>query len=452
MAVTTTEAGIGRTGSAPDEAWPRRRRVHLLAWAFMGLAHLTVLKQYAKGALFAAVEVAFLAFLPSIVGNLTRLVTLGEPRLDIPVKDRPNSLFMLVDGVITIAAILLFVAVYYVSVRSALAAERAWEPGAQTPPRGSVRDAVSGRAFPILGLAPTLLLIVFFVIVPLVFSTLVAFTNYSAPANIPPAKTIDWVGLENFGTLFGGSASWTSALGRVFIWTIVWAILATITCYFGGMLMAVLLAESNFRITPVLRAVFILPYAIPGVVSMLFWQNALNGAFGTVNKTLQAMGFIDSAIPWLSDPWLAKFMVVTINLWAGFPYFMLLITGTMTAISKDILEAAEVDGASKIARFRHITLPLVMYQTAPLMILSFAANLNNFGAIFFLTGGNPKVADTTTTGAGGTDIMVTWIYKLTINLLQYNAASVLAIMIFVVLAPFAIFQFQRTKSYKEGDL
>ena len=75
------------------------------------------------------------------------------------------------------------------------------------------------------------------------------------------------------------------------------------------------------------------------------------------------MGFIDSAIPWLSDPWLAKFMVVTINLWAGFPYFMLLITGTMTAISKDILEAAEVDGASKIARFRHGLLPLVMYQT-----------------------------------------------------------------------------------------
>ncbi len=452
MAVTINQPSAGSTLAPTRPTGDRRRKVRRLAWLFMGLAHLTVLKQYVQGALFAAVEVLFLISLPTVVTNLGNLISLGEPRLDLPVRDRPNSLFMLVDGVITLAVIGAFVAVYYVSVRSALAQERRWVPDSPHPPRSSLRESLSGSAFPLVGLAPTVVLIVFFVVVPLVFSTLVAFTNYSAPNNIPPAKTIDWVGLDNFVTLFGGSTTWTSALGRVFTWTIVWAVLATLTCYFGGMLMAVLLAETTFRITPVLRAIFILPYAIPGVVSMLFWQNMLNGAFGTVNKTLQALGVIDGAIPWLSDPWLAKFTVVTINLWAGFPYFMLLVTGTMTAISKDVLEAAEVDGASKIARFRHVTLPLVMYQTAPLMVLSFAHNLNNFGAIFFLTGGDPAVADTTTTGAGGTDIMVTWIYKLTVNLLQYQNASVLAIMIFVVLAPFAIFQFRRTKSFKEGEL
>ena len=452
MAVTTTESDVSSTPLPPLGDPGRRQKVKQQAWLFMGLAHLLTLRQYVKGALFAAIEVLFLVSLPLIISNLANLVTLGEARLDLPVKQRPNSLFMLVDGVITIAVILLFVAIYYVSVRSAVAAEQAWDPKEPTPPRSSVRKALAGRAFPILGLAPTVVLIVFFVVVPLVFATLVAFTNYSAPDAIPPAKPIDWVGLENFGYMFGGSATWTGALVRVFTWTIVWAVLATVTCYFGGMLMAVLLAESNFRITPFIRGIFILPYAIPGVVSMLFWQNALNGAFGTVNKTLQALGLIDGAIPWLSDPWLAKFMVVTINLWAGFPYFMLLVTGTMTAISRDVMEAAEVDGATKFARFRHITLPLVMYQTAPLKILSFAHNLNNFGAIFFLTGGAPAVADTTTPGAGGTDIMVSWIYKLTINLLQYHYASVLAIMIFVVLAPIAIWQFQRTKSYKEGEL
>lgn len=449
MAVATIEPETGQTPVGVESE--RRRKVRRQAWLFMGLGHILTLKQYIKGTLFAAIEVAFLAGLPLIISNLTNLVTLGEERLDLPVKDRPNSLFMLVDGVITIAVILAFAAIYYTSVRSALSQEKRWEPG-QPPPKDDIRGDLAGRAFPLLGLAPTLLLVVFFVVVPLVFSTLVAFTNYSAPNNIPPAKSIDWVGLDNFFFLFGGNATWSGALVRVFTWTIVWAAAATLTCYFGGMLMAVLLTESKFRITPLIRGIFILPYAIPGVVSLLFWQNALNGAFGTVNKTLQSLGLIDSAIPWLSDPWLAKFMVVTINLWVGFPYFMLLITGTMTAISGDVLEAAEVDGASKIARFRYITLPLVMYQTAPLMILSFAHNLNNFGAIFFLTGGGPSVSDTTTTGAGGTDIMVSWIYKLTVNLLQYQNASVLAIMIFVVLAPFAIWQFQRTKSYKEGEL
>ena len=449
MAVSTIEP---EKAEAPVvERSERRRKVRLQAMLFMGLGHILSLKQYAKGVAFALVELVLLINLPLIIRNLANLVTLGEERLDLPVKDRPNSLFMLVDGVITIAVLLIFVAIYYVSIRSALAQEKRWIPG-EPPPKSSIRSDLAGSAFPIIGLAPAVVLIIFFVLVPLIFSTLVAFTNYSAPDHIPPAKSVDWVGLDNFIYMFGGSASWSGALMRVFTWTIVWALLATATCYFGGMLMAVLLAETKFRITPFIRGIFILPYAIPGVVSLLFWQNALNGAFGVVNKTLQGVGLIDRAIPWLSDPWLAKFMVVTINLWVGFPYFMLLITGTMTAISKDVMEAAEVDGAGKIAAFRHITLPLVLYQTAPLMILSFAHNLNNFGAIFFLTGGGPSIADTTTTGAGGTDIMVSWIYKLTVNLLQYHNASVLAIMIFVVLAPFAIWQFQRTKSYNEGEL
>jgi len=317
--------------------------------------------------------------------------------------------------------------------------------------RSPVED-LANRAFPIVGLAPTFILIVFFVVVPLVFSALVAFTNYSSPSNIPPASTIDWVGLANFRTMFGGSAAWSGALLRVFLWTIVWALLATTTCYAGGMVMAVVLQNSHFRVTPLFRAIFILPYAIPGVVSLLVWRNLLNGAFGTVNRTLEALHLISGPIPWLSDPWLAKFVVVLINLWCGFPYFMLLVTGTMTSISADIIEAAKIDGANAWQIFRSIQAPIILYQTMPLIIMSFAANINNFGAIFFLTGGDPTVSDTVTTGAGGTDIMVSWIYKLTVNLQQYQNASVLAIMIFLVIAPFAIYNFKQTKSYKEGEL
>jgi arabinogalactan oligomer/maltooligosaccharide transport system permease protein len=149
---------------------------------------------------------------------------------------------------------------------------------------------------------------------------------------------------------------------------------------------------------------------------------------------------------------LAQITCVAINLWAGFGYFMLLAMGTMTAVSQDLFEAAKIDGAGKFQVLKHITLPLVLYQTMPLIIMSFTFNINNFGAIFFLTGGNPTVADSTTTSAGGTDILVTWIYKLTITLLKYNYASVIAVMIFIVLAPFAIFNFRQTKAYKEGEL
>ncbi len=185
---------------------------------------------------------------------------------------------------------------------------------------------------------------------------------------------------------------------------------------------------------------------------MLVWANLLNGTFGPINRTLMEIGLIANPVPWLSDATVAKFVCVAINLWAGFPYFMLLSMGTMTAISTDVYEAARIDGANKWQLFKRITLPLVMYQTMPLIIMSFTHNINNFGAIFFLTGGNPKVSDSTLTGAGGTDILVTWIYKLTVNLMKYNFAAVIAILIFVVLAPFAIYNFSRTKSYKEGEL
>ena len=232
----------------------------------------------------------------------------------------------------------------------------------------------------------------------------------------------------------------------------VWAVLATFTCYFGGLIVAVQLKEIHFNIAPVFRFIFILPYAVPGVVSMLVWKNLLNGSFGIVNRTLMALHIISQPIPWLGNAMMAQFTCVVINLWAGFGYFMLLSLGTMTAISEDLNEAARIDGANKHQIFSKITLPLVLYQTLPLIIMSFAHNVNNFGAIFFLTGGAPTVSDSTITLAGGTDILVTWIYKLTVNLMKYNYASVIAVMIFIVLAPFAIFNFKNTKAYKEGSL
>lgn len=429
-----------------------KKKVLITSIIFMGLSHIIYFKQYVKGLLYALIEVIFLVCIPTIIGKISDMITLGSPQPDIPVKLRDNSIFMLIDGVMVLAIVAIFVVIYVISVRGALQEYKEFCIDKKLKSnKDSIRN-IEGKAFPIMGLAPSVILVVFFVLVPLIFSACVAFTNYSSPNNIPPNNTVDWVGLANFKAMFGGSAAWTSAFGRVALWTLVWGALATITCYFGGMIMAVVLQESKIKLAPVFRTIFILPYAVPSVVSMLVWKNLLNGSFGVVNRTLMQWGLINSPIPWLSDPTMAKFVCVLINLWAGFPYFMLLTTGTMTAISTDVYEAARIDGASKFYIFKKITLPLVLYQTMPLIIMSFTHNINNFGAIFFLTGGDPVVADTTTTSAGGTDILVTWIYNLTVNLLKYNYASVLAVMIFIVLAPFAIWQFRKTKSYKEGEV
>lgn len=428
------------------------KKIKISACCFMGLAHLIYLKDYFKGIFFALIETVFIVFLPSIIQKIIDLVTLGSPHPELPVKLRDNSIFMLIDGILVISLVVIFFVVYFMSISSA---EKTYREYCRT---GSLKNWKSsmnhslGSSFPVFGLAPAFVMVIVFVVVPLVFSVAVAFTNYSDPGHIPPNNTVDWVGFQNFVDLLSGQNTWSKGMIRVSVWTLVWAVASTFTCYFGGLLVAVQLKEINFKIAPVFRFIFILPYAVPSVVSMLVWKNLLNGTFGIINRTLMALNWIDKPVQWLGSPLMAQIVCVLVNLWAGFGYFMLLSLGTMTAINEDINEAAKIDGAGRFQLFRYITMPLVLYQTIPLIIMSFAHNVNNFGAIYFLTNGAPAVADTTVTMAGGTDIFVTWIYKLTVNLMKYNYASVIAVMIFIILAPFAIFNFKNTKAFKEGSV
>lgn len=424
-----------------------RKQVLLSSCIFMGLGHILYLKQYIKGILFALVEVLMLIASPKLLNMLKDMIEISRwyPKI------RPAT-FRLVDGILAIFVIAIFVIAYIVSIKSALSSYQDFcLEGRCKSNKESMAGAV-GKAFPLLGLSPALILVIFFVIVPLVFSITVGFTNWSMPDHQTPGAPVNWVGVENYIDMFGGNSQWSSAFGRVAIWTVIWGFAATGTCYFGGMLLATVLYEAKLKITPVFRAILILPYAVPSILTVKVWQNMLNGSTGTINKTLKELGLITQNINWLNDTTLVKFVCIAVNMWVGIPYFMLLITGQMTAISADIYEAATIDGANKAQIFKSITLPLVIYQTAPLIIMSFTHNINNFGAIYFLTGGDPKVTNTTITGAGATDLLVTWIYKLTMNELKYCKASVLAMLVFVVMAPFAIWNFRNTKSYKEGEL
>ena len=428
------------------------KKIKISACCFMGLAHLVYLKDYFKGIFFALIETVFIVFLPSIIQKIIDLVTLGSPHPELPVKLRDNSIFMLIDGILVISLVIIFFVVYFMSISSAEKTYKEYcRAGVLKNWKASMNHSL-GSSFPVFGLAPAFVMVIVFVVVPLVFSVAVAFTNYSDPGHIPPNNTVDWVGFQNFVDLLSGQNTWSKGMIRVSVWTLVWAVASTFTCYFGGLLVAVQLKEINFKIAPVFRFIFILPYAVPSVVSMLVWKNLLNGTFGIINRTLMALNWIDKPVQWLGSPLMAQIVCVLVNLWAGFGYFMLLSLGTMTSISEDINEAAKIDGAGRFQLFRYITMPLVLYQTIPLIIMSFAHNVNNFGAIYFLTNGAPAVADTTVTMAGGTDIFVTWIYKLTVNLMKYNYASVIAVMIFIILAPFAIFNFKNTKAFKEGSV
>ncbi|NLW02037.1 MAG: sugar ABC transporter permease [Clostridiaceae bacterium] len=429
---------------------------------FMGLGQTIVLKQYLKGALLAVLEIAFLLNANTLFKAVRGLITLGDSRPDLPVRLRDNSTFMMLDGLIAVVIVVFFIIFYAINIVDARKQGKLFERTGEVQTTRQFLKNIGEKAFAYVGLSPAIALISFFVIIPLVYAVLLAFTNFSAPGHLPPNNTVDWVGLETFREMASLGGQFSRAFLRTSIWTFQWALLCTLTTYFGGLFIALALNDKKIRIAKVFRTIFILPYAVPGAVMLFVWANVLNGQFGPLTKILRELGAVEwlknvgvlqsDAIPWLSDPTMARIMLILVNLWLGFPYFMMMMTGIMTSMPADIFEAATIDGADKFQKFRYITLPLLLYQTIPLMILSFSYNMNNFGGVYFLTQGNPSDNLTTGTFAGSTDTLMTWMYKLAYDTRIYNKASVIAICMFLVIAPFAIYNFAQTKSFKEGEL
>lgn len=402
-----------------------------------------------------------------IVSSIVGLITLGSKQPTNVAKYMDHSVFMMINGIFALVVIAFFVVLYIANIRTATKDSAKIIKNGRFPTLKETRDDLSQNAFATIGIAPSVVMIAVFSLIPLLFSALVAFTNYSSPDHIPPNNLVDWVGLENFVTMFSKNAAmgggiWFQTFANTAIWTIVWAVFSTFTCFFVGFFFAIILQDKRVAIPSFYRTIYILPYAIPPMLSLFIWANLLNGQMGPINHTLRLLGVIDAqgATPrifsYLSDPWVAKGALIFVNIWIGFPYSMILTTSSMTAISNSLYEAAVIDGANKWHQFKSITFPLVMFQLKPTLIMQFAGNINNFGAVFFLTGGGPNMPQpglTTTTSCGATDLLVSWIYKLTMNTpSRYNLASVLSLLVFVVLVPFALYNFTRTKSFKDGEL
>lgn len=459
--VETVQNNVSKT---IDDRLPLKAKI--ASCIFMGLGQILYLRQYIRGALLFLFELIMILCCTPVFNfiipiSLKGIITLGSPKPEgTPIKLLDHSIFMMIEGLFTIIILAIFIFIYVSQVKSAKKnAEEIVKRGKYFSFK-ETKNHIATQAFPVIGISPALLMIAIFTLIPLMFSALIAFTNYSSPDHIPPKNLVDWVGIENFKTMFSKNlgGNWPKAFGRVAIWTIVWAFLSTFTCFFVGFMFAVILRDKRIKFPKFFRTIFILPYAIPQMLSLFVWANLLNGTFGPINRTLQYLHIITQNIPWLSNPTLAKLTLVLVNIWIGFPYSMILTTSSMTAISQAQYEAAEIDGASKWQQFRHITLPLVMYQLKPTLIMQFAGNINNFGAVFFLTSGGPNLmlgAEnlTISTQAGATDLLISWIYKLTMNTPnQYHLASVLSILVFIVLVPFALYNFTHTKAFKDGEL
>jgi arabinogalactan oligomer/maltooligosaccharide transport system permease protein len=360
-------------------------------------------------------------------------------------RNGDHSTMLLVGGIITIMILLLFLMIYIWNVRDAYKTGKMIDTeGIYVTSKEFLKNTYT-KSFPLIVLAPVLVLIAFVVIMPILFSVLTAFTNYNK-GHLPPAALVDWVGFDNFTKLFRVPI-WSNTFFSVFLWTVIWAACSTFSTYFMGMLQAILLNSKYVKCKAIYRSIMILPWAVPQMISLLVFKNLLNGQFGPLGQLLINLGLTDQRIPFLTDPFLAKITVILVNLWMGFPMFMIMIQGILSNIDKGLYEAAEIDGAGSYQIFKKITLPLVLKATGPLLVMNYACNFNGFGAIFFLTEGGPVNPNYQL--AGDTDILISWIYKLTLNHQMYDMAAVMCIILFLMIAAVSFWNFRRSNAFKE---
>ncbi|WP_444665156.1 ABC transporter permease subunit [Cellulomonas sp. CW35] len=253
------------------------------------------------------------------------------------------------------------------------------------------------------------------------------------------------VGFENFTRAFSDDRLRT-AFVEIFLWTFAFALLSVVTTFVLGLFLAVVFNDPRVRARKLLRALLILPYAVPAFISALVWKGMLNTRSGFLNQVILG----GAEIPWLTDPWLAKLSIIAVNLWLGFPYMFIVCTGALQSIPGEVYESARMDGAKPWRIMRSITLPLLMVSVAPLLVASFAFNFNNFALIYMLTGGGPNFVGTPVV-VGHTDILISMVYSIAFEsgLKQYGFASALSILIFILVGAISWWGFRRTRRLEE---
>lgn len=427
-----------------------------LSCLIMGLGNL-VSGQIIMGLIFLALEVAFIAFLAIPSGGLywlSMLPSLGWREMEEVWNDDlgiyeytmgDQSQLILLYGVATICIIALFIVLWRSSVRSGYKALCLKKSGKKAPPfLDTLKSLLDENVHKLLMFTPTAFLAVFS-IVPLFYMMSMAFTNYSKEGD--HLVLFDWVGLQNFASLFDSTSTIGKQFGSVLGWTLVWAFFATFLNFFLGTFVAILINRKTIKFKSFWRGCLGMTIAIPQFVSLMIIRSMMQPD-GIINTMLLNAGIISTRLPFLTNTTWARVMVIVVNLWVGIPYTIMQVTGILQNIPAEQYEAATIDGANAVQQFTNITLPYMIFVMTPYIITQFTGNINNFNVIYLLTRGEPVSVGNS---AGSTDLLITWLYKLTVDQQKYNLGAVIGIFTFVVLAIVSLVTYHSSGSYKDEE-
>lgn len=399
-------------------------------------------KQILRGILFLLMEIVFIVYMIACGGfYLYKLDSLGTVQpLDSNenvVVGADNSFKILLYGVLTIFFIIAFLYTWYLNIKqNRINQQIIKDEKVLATTKDDLRAMVDKEFHKSLLALPTIGIITF-TLLPILFMVLVAFTNYNANHNGVSNALFGWVGWDNFAQLFTWSAggnSFSATFGEILLWTLIWAFFATFSNYFLGLVVAMLINKKGIKFKKVWRTILVMSIAIPQFISLLYVNNMFAYPDGIINEVIKFFGanpvhFLDDQ----ASPLTARITVIIINIWIGIPYLMLVTTGILMNIPADLYESANIDGANVFQQFTKITLPYMLFVTGPYLLTSFTGNMNNFNVIYLLTGGAPHPQNMSN-GAGQTDLLITWLFSLTIKDSNYSLGAVLGIMVFIIVA------------------
>ena len=419
-----------------------------LSAVVMGLGNI-VRGQVVKGLLFLAVQAAYIIYMIKVgIGCLADLKLGGVNAEEIwdeaqgiyVYTHQDRTILFLLYGIVAIVVTAFFIIVWANSITSAYRAQCLKEEGKRPDSFKKEFKTLFDKNMHKFLLALPITGVIAFTILPLIFMISMAFTTYDYNHSL----VFHWNGLKNFAEALNLKDTVGKEFWPVLGWTLCWAVAATFSNYILGTILAIIINRKGTRLKSMWRFNFMLSAAIPQFVSLLLMRTMFNQ-----NGVINTLFGTDIAF-WDTTFW-ARFLVIMINIWVGVPFTMLQVTGVLQNIPAELYEAAKVDGAGPVKVFFKITMPYLLFVTGPYLITSFTGNINNFNVIFLLSGGNPPQNLAATSGK--TDLLVTWLYKLTIGTdrPQYNVGAVIGILTFIVLASVSLLTYHRTGAYKNEE-
>ena len=402
-------------------------------------------KQYFKSILFfiGTLFIYFIA-IPYALGygnyrgdGLKGIITLaqGGKRLD-------KSIIFMVEGLVAVILMLFSIAIVAVSYKDARDVQLSMYRGIRPRTKFETIESVKEDGFPYIVTIITYILLSFVVILPVLTTILLSFAGMD-PNNQSKFK---WIGLKNYQLLITGTGIAGGPFWRIFLWTMIWTIVATTVAITVGFGLALIANNERIKGKTLYRTIYLLPWAVPAFITIMFFS-IMSSSNGVLTKTLEMLFGGDWAIK--QSTTLTRVALILLQTWLGSSYVFLLSTGVLQGIPADLYEAADIDGATVWQKLSKITIPLVLFQTAPLLIGQYTFNFNNFSIIYLFNGGGPFDPSKYGNMAGSTDLLISYIYKLTIQKQYQSVGAAITVFISLGLILFAYIGFKNSQAFKE---